>query len=100
MYKRQVDAAEAHRIGLVDEVVAHDRLRERTMELASELAGGPRRAMALAKAAINDGGQGSLDAGLDVEEQAFVDVFETDDAAVGVGAFRRHGPGKAAFSGR
>ena len=97
---RQVDAAEAHRIGLVDEVVAHDRLRERTMELASELAGGPRRAMALAKAAINDGGQGSLDAGLDVEEQAFVDVFETDDAAVGVGSFRRHGPGKAAFSGR
>ena len=92
--------ARAYRLGFGCEVVAHDRLRERTMELASELAGGPRRAMALAKAAINDGGQGSLDAGLDVEEQAFVDVFETDDAAVGVGSFRRHGPGKAAFSGR
>ncbi len=97
---RQVDATEAYRIGLVDEVVAHDVLRERTMELANELARGPRRALGLAKAAINDGAQGTLDAGLDVEEQAFVDVFATDDAAVGVSSFRRRGPGKAEFSGR
>lgn len=97
---RQVDAAEAYRIGLVDEVVAHEGLRERTMQLASALARGPRRATALAKAAINDGAQGTLNGGLDLEEQAFVDVFATEDAAVGVGSFRRHGPGKAEFSGR
>lgn len=97
---RQIDAAEAHRIGLVDEVVAHENLRERTMELATALALGPRRAIALAKAAINDGVDGSLDGGLDLEEQAFVEVFATSDAALGVGSFRRHGPGKATFSGR
>lgn len=97
---RQVDAAEAYRIGLVDEVVPHDRLRERTLELATALARGPRRAIALAKTVINDGTQVTLDDGLDLEEQAFVDVFATDDAAVGVGSFRRHGPGKATFSGR
>ncbi|MEZ5374478.1 MAG: enoyl-CoA hydratase/isomerase family protein [Microthrixaceae bacterium] len=74
--------------------------RTRTLALATSLAVGPRRAIALAKAAISDGIEGGLDAGLDLEEQAFVAAFATSDAAVGVGSFRRHGPGKAGFSGR
>ena len=97
---RQVDADEALAIGLVNEVVPHDELRTRTLALATSLAVGPRRAIALAKAAISDGIEGGLDAGLDLEEQAFVAAFATSDAAVGVGSFRRHGPGKAGFSGR
>lgn len=97
---RQVDATEALAIGLVNEVVPHEELRERTLALASELARGPRRAIALAKSVINDGVDGSLERGLDLEEDAFAAVFATGDAAVGVGSFRRHGPGKATFSGR
>ncbi|MCB1027898.1 MAG: enoyl-CoA hydratase/isomerase family protein [Microthrixaceae bacterium] len=97
---RQVDADEALAIGLVNEVVPHDELRTRTLALATSLAVGPRRAIALAKAAISDGIEGGLETGLDLEEQAFVAAFATSDAAVGVGSFRRHGPGKAGFSGR
>ena len=97
---RRVDAAEAMAMGLVNEVTEPDRLRPRTLELAATLAAGPRRAMALAKAAVNDGLEGTLEAGLAMETDAFVEVFGTEDAAVGVGSFQRHGPGKAAFGGR
>ncbi|MEZ5380393.1 MAG: enoyl-CoA hydratase/isomerase family protein [Microthrixaceae bacterium] len=97
---RQVDATEALAMGLVNEVVQPDELRPRTLELAASLAAGPRRALALAKAAMNEGLEGTLDEGLTVEADAFVEVFGTEDAALGVGSFQRHGPGKAAFSGR
>jgi enoyl-CoA hydratase len=97
---RQVDAAEALAMGLVNEVVEPDELRPRTLELAASLAAGPRRALALAKAAMNEGLEGTLGEGLTAEADAFVEVFGTEDAALGVGSFQRHGPGKAAFSGR
>ena len=43
---------------------------------------------------------GSLAAGLDLEQQLFVDVFASEDARTGVAAFREHGPGHATFRGR
>ena len=57
-------------------------------------------AMGLAKQAIDEGLDGSLAAGLDVEAEAFVEVFGTEDARVGVASFLEHGPGKATFQGR
>jgi enoyl-CoA hydratase len=54
----------------------------------------------LAKQAIDRGLDGALAAGLDLEAELFVRVFETDDAKVGVASFLEHGPGKAAFAGR
>jgi enoyl-CoA hydratase/carnithine racemase len=57
-------------------------------------------AMGLAKRAI-DGGLGApLADGLDREARAFVEAFDTDDAAIGVKSFREQGPGKARFTGR
>jgi enoyl-CoA hydratase len=56
--------------------------------------------MGLAKGAIDDGLDGSLVRGLDVEAAAFVEVFGTEDAAIGVASFLEHGPGKATFTGR
>ena len=56
--------------------------------------------MGLAKQAIDDGLDGSLARGLDLEAEAFIEVFATDDARVGVASFLEHGPGKAKFSGR
>jgi enoyl-CoA hydratase/carnithine racemase len=97
---RQVDAAEALRIGLVDEVVAHEQLHERAFALAAQLAAGPRKALALAKQLVDIGLDTTLQLGLDAERSGFTDIFGTDDARIGVASFLEHGPGKATFTGR
>jgi enoyl-CoA hydratase/carnithine racemase len=97
---RQVGADEALRIGLVDEVVAPDELHARALALAAELARGAVVAQGLSKRAIDQGLEGSLDAGLDLEQDLFAEVFGTEDARIGVVSFLEHGPGKATFVGR
>ena len=97
---RVVDAAEAMRIGLADRVVPAGEVLDTTLALAAQLAAGPLIAQALAKAAINGGLDLPLAAGLDLEAEAFVKVFGTDDARTGVRSFLEQGPGKARFSGR
>jgi enoyl-CoA hydratase/carnithine racemase len=66
---------------------------------ASELAKGAVVAMGVAKKVIDDGLGVPLSDGLDMERDAFVAVFATDDAQTGVQSFREHGPGKAKFAG-
>ena len=97
---RQVDAAEALRIGLADRVVPADQVLSAALELAAELAAGPVVAQALAKRAIDHGLDGPLSTGLDLEAEAFVEVFRTTDAGIGVASFLEQGPGKARFVGR
>lgn len=97
---RQVKADEALALGLVDRVVPAADVEEHALGWASELASGAVVAMGLAKGAIDGGLDGSLARGLDLETEAFVEVFATDDARVGVASFLEHGPGKAKFSGR
>jgi enoyl-CoA hydratase/carnithine racemase len=97
---RQVAADEALRIGLVDEVVAHDALHDRAFALASELAAGAVVAQGLAKRAIDDGLAGPLSVGIQLEQQLFAEVFTTEDARIGVASFLESGPGKAQFTGR
>lgn len=97
---RQVDAEEAYRIGLADEVVAPEELHERALAKAAEFARGALVAQGLSKEAIDEGLSRSLHEGLLLEQDLFVEVFGTDDARVGVASFLEHGPGKATFSGR
>ncbi len=97
---RQVDAAEALAIGLCNRVVEPDDLHGEALRWAGELAAGAVVAQALAKQAIDQGLDGTLGAGLDLEQQLFEEVFGTDDAATGVAAFMEHGPGHAKFEGR
>jgi enoyl-CoA hydratase len=97
---RQVSADEALAIGLVDEVVAPGEVLDRAVAKAGELARGPLLAHGLAKRAIDRGMDITLNGGLDLEQQLFVQVFGTDDARVGVESFLRDGPGKAEFTGR
>lgn len=97
---RQVRADEALRIGLVDEVVAPDELHDRAYALAAELASGAVVAQGLAKAAIDRGLEGTLAAGIELEQELFAEVFATEDARTGVASFLEHGPGKARFVGR
>jgi len=97
---RQVGAEEALTIGLVDRVATPEQLDGAAREWARELARGAVVAMGLAKRAIDGGLDGPLAAGLDLERDAFVDSFATEDAAVGVASFLEHGPGQATFRGR
>jgi enoyl-CoA hydratase len=97
---RQVDAAEALAIGLVDEVVAPEMLMDRALARAAELAAGAAVAQGLAKHAIDGGLDRTLADGLDLEQRLFTEVFATEDAAIGVASFLEHGPGKATFTGR
>ena len=64
------------------------------------MASGAVVAMGVAKIVIDGGMDGRLDDGLDLEAEAFAEVFGTEDAATGVRSFLEHGPGKAKFVGR
>jgi enoyl-CoA hydratase len=97
---RQVGAEEALRIGLVDEVVEPDALHDRAVAWAAEFASGAVLAHGLAKRAIDRGLDITLGGGLDLEQQLFVEVFESDDAQAGITSFLESGPGKAKFRGR
>ena len=97
---RQVDAEEAKSIGLADKVVPADQVLATALDWAAELARGPVIAHGLAKRAIDEGLDGSLGDGLELEQELFVEVFKTEDARSGVQSFLEQGPGKATFTGR
>jgi len=80
--------------------VEPEELESRALELAAQYAAGPLQAHAIAKRVIDAGLDGSLADGLELEQDAFVEVFETDDARIGVASFLENGPGKAQFTGR
>jgi enoyl-CoA hydratase len=94
---RMVDADEALAIGLADKVVEADQVLDAALEWAATFAAGPRHALALAKSAIDEGLEGSLEEGLRFEQDRFVQSFTTPDAATGVRSFLAEGPGKAVF---
>ena len=96
---RQVKADEALAMGLVDRVVPAAQLMDEALAWARQLAAGPSAALGLAKAAIDRGLSGSLAAGLDLEQELFVEVFRTRDARIGIDSFLENGPGKATFTG-
>jgi enoyl-CoA hydratase len=96
---RQVAAEEALRIGLADRVVPAEVVLEEALAWGAELAKGAVAGQALAKAAIDRGLDGPLQAGLAIEQELFVEVFKTNDARTGVESFLKNGPGKATFAG-
>ncbi|MEO6570781.1 MAG: enoyl-CoA hydratase-related protein [Ilumatobacteraceae bacterium] len=96
---RQVDADEAFRIGLADEVVPGELLHERALALAAECARGAVLSQAFAKQAIDRGLSVPLADGLRIEQECFVESFRTNDSQIGVRSFLEHGPGKAEFTG-
>ncbi|MGH9124495.1 MAG: enoyl-CoA hydratase/isomerase family protein [Acidimicrobiales bacterium] len=97
---RMVDAAEALRMGLADQVVPATEVFDAALALASRLAAGAVVAQGLAKEAIDGGLDRSLSEGLDLEAVLFRRSFESDDARIGVQSFLQAGPGKAKFTGR
>jgi len=84
---RQLEAEEAHRIGLVDEVHASDKVYPAAVETARRYAKGPRAALRAAKASINWGARVDLRTGVAFEREAFADLFSTEDQTEGMTAF-------------
>lgn len=94
---RNVEAAEAHRIGLVDHVVPDAEVYERAHAWAARLARGPALALRAAKEAVDFGLEAGIETGLAVERTAFAGLFATEDREIGMRSFVEEGPGKARF---
>jgi enoyl-CoA hydratase len=82
-----IDAAEALRIGLVDEVHPPEKLMERAVELATLLAGMPPLAIAAAIEAVGSGADLPLDQALALEASIFGRLCGTEDKREGTQAF-------------
>ena len=83
---RQVDAAEALAIGLVDRLAAPDEVYRVAVDEARAFAAGPLLAYAAAKRAMAAADH-PLEEGLRVEREAFVALFATRDQEEGMRAF-------------
>ena len=73
--------------GLVHEVVSDDELKQRTMEMAKEIAAGPRTALAETKKLLLDSDSLSLDEELRREREKNRDSGNSGDAIEGIKAF-------------
>lgn len=82
-----IDAGEAERIGLVDQVVEPGQEVEEAKNLARKIVKNGPVAIRFAKKAINRGVHMSLYDALMMEAALFGELFETDDTAEGVNAF-------------
>lgn len=83
----RIEATEAARMGLVDEVVPHARLERRTFEIAKEISAHSGIAVRLAKAAIRASARLPLDQGMRYEQSLFALAMATADKEEGVRAF-------------
>jgi enoyl-CoA hydratase len=82
-----IDADEAYRIGLADEVVDDDQLRERTMQIATAIAKHSPLTLRIAKAAVANAWQLPLGTALEQERELFIEAFASADRKEGVRAF-------------
>ncbi|MFD3506643.1 enoyl-CoA hydratase-related protein [Nocardia sp. NPDC058666] len=92
---RFVDAEEAFKLGLVDEVVAPDNVLAAARAWAAQFVTAAPRALAAAKAVFESGPHGHSTA---VTEWSA--LFDTDDARTGTRTFAAEGPNAAEFTGR
>ncbi|MEU6416167.1 enoyl-CoA hydratase/isomerase family protein [Streptomyces spiralis] len=84
---RRLEAAEAHELGLVDQLVDEGRDRAEALELASRMAANSPVGLRAAKRALRLGHGLDLRTGLEVEDAAWRSVAFSADRAEGVAAF-------------
>jgi enoyl-CoA hydratase/carnithine racemase len=84
---RRIDAHEAHRIGIVNQVVGKKEWLEAAIELAEVVARRPPLAARLAKQAVLAADETALSAGLDYERRLFELATATEDRVEGMTAF-------------
>ena len=82
-----IDAAEAHRIGLVEKVFPAEKLFDEAKGLAAKLAYMSAVALGLMRAAIEEGLETTFEEGSRIEARYFGDAFESEDMREGTSAF-------------
>jgi 2-(1,2-epoxy-1,2-dihydrophenyl)acetyl-CoA isomerase len=82
-----IDAAEAMRLGILNQVVAPEGLESATLELAARLRAAPPIALAAAKHAVYMSQASELEEMLRYETEAQLRCFDSDDGHEGVRAF-------------
>lgn len=82
-----IDAATAERVGMITEVVPAAKLMDSALALATRIASKPPLSLVLAKRAVLEAFEKPLSEGLDLEREAVVKAFATEDRAEGMRAF-------------
>ena len=97
---RMLKAAQAHAIGLVNQVAPDDSVYQAALDMVKRYAAGPALALRAAKQAIDHGLDVDLTTGLEIERVQFAALFGTEDQRAGMRSFLENGPGQATFTGR
>jgi enoyl-CoA hydratase/carnithine racemase len=82
-----VPAEEAHRIGLVNRVVAPDELHATVFDLARAIGSKSSHALRVGKQTVRAALDEGLTDGVEIEAKAFADLFDSEDKEIGVQAF-------------
>jgi enoyl-CoA hydratase/carnithine racemase len=84
---RRINAAEAHRLGIVNKITPRKQWREQALELASVVARRPPLAAKMAKQAVLAADEMPLSGGLSYERRLYELTMATEDRAEGMNAF-------------
>jgi enoyl-CoA hydratase/carnithine racemase len=95
---RRIDAAEAHGLGIVNQVAPRDGWLDAALELATVIASRPPLAVRLGKQAVLAADETPLSAGLESERRLFELAMATEDRVEGMKAFVEKRPPE--FRGR
>ena len=87
MRGQMIDAEEAHRIGLIREIVDHDQLWAKSMEITRQIALGSPAAIALTKRVLNETVGESMISQISAAAAALATMRTTESAAEGIQAF-------------
>ena len=93
-----IGAAEAFRVGLVNEIVDDGSVVDRALDLAATLASRAPLAVAAAKRLLDALGDTNLETGLETEREVVAGLFDTNDRREGTAAFAEKRT--ATFEGR
>ena len=87
MTGNNVDAEEAYRIGIANQLCSSEELEDTTMILAQTIASKSMHTLRVAKKTIRAALDNSLAEGVAIEAEAFANLFDTEDKEIGVQAF-------------
>ena len=82
-----ISAEKAHNWGLVNLVTKEEELKEKTMNLAEQIAGKTPFAIERAKKSIKAASMVTMKEGLEFEQELFVECFKSEDGKEGIRAF-------------
>ena len=87
MTGNNVSAEDAYRMGLANHVCSPEELDNKTMEIAQTIASKSMHTMKVAKQTIRASLEHGITKGIEIEAEAFANLFDTEDKEIGVQAF-------------